>query len=422
MKRIVVILFLSSVLSSFVFAQQLKTREQLQADLAALETQIAEQQKAVESKQKEGASLSRDINVLDGKIKQSLTQIKAHENTINILVQDISEKDQKINFLNNKVVREKDSLAQILRKNDYLDNYSLLDFTLQDKSLSDFFIDTDAFSSVQKALNNSFEEIKVTKTGLEQVKNELLDTKQEEEAVKQAKLLEKKKIEVNQKDKKSLLTVTKGQEAQYKKILADKQAQAAKIRSALFELSGAKSINFGQAYDIALRAQTKTGIRPAFLLGLITLESNLGGNVGKGTWQVDMHPTRDVPIFKTLCAKLGFNPDNMAVSKKQWYGYGGAMGPAQFIPSTWVSYESRVSKLTGNNPANPWSPEDSFMAAALYLTDNGAASQVRSKEYYAAMCYLAGCGNANKPSLQFYAKDVLSYADKYEKQIKILQQ
>ena len=323
--------------------------------------------------------------------------------------------------MNYKVDREKESLSQILRKSGYLDNYSMLDFMLQDKSLSSFFVDVDSFSSVQRALNKSFEDIRVTTAGLEKVKSELLDNKQEEEAVKQAKLLEKKKIELNQKDKKTLLVVTKGQEAQYKKILADKQAQAAQIRSALFELTGAKSINFGQAYDIALRAQAKTGIRPAFLLGLITLESNLGGNVGKGTWQVDMHPTRDVPIFKTICAKLGLNPDNMLVSKKQWYGYGGAMGPAQFIPSTWVMYENRVTSLTGHNPANPWSPEDSFMAAALYLTDNGAAKQSRSAETKAAMCYLAGCGNANKPSLQFYAKGVLSYADKYEAQIKILQ-
>lgn len=421
MKRTIAVLFLLSIFPLFAFAQELKTREQLQADLAALETQIAEQQKAVESKQKEGVSLSRDINVLDGKIKQSQIQIKAHEKVIGILAQNISDKDKNISLLNYKVDREKESLSQILRKSSYLDNYSMLDFMLQDKSLSSFFIDVDSFSSVQRALNKSFEDIRVTTTGLEKVKSELLDNKQEEEAVKQAKLLEKKKIELNQKDKKTLLVVTKGQEAQYKKILADKQAQAAQIRSALFELTGAKSINFGQAYDIALRAQAKTGIRPAFLLGLITLESNLGGNVGKGTYQVDMHPTRDVPIFKKICEKLGLNPDNMAVSKKQWYGYGGAMGPAQFIPSTWVMYENRVAKLTGHNPPSPWSPEDSFMAAALYLTDNGAANKTRASETRAAMCYLAGCGNANKPSLQFYAKGVLSYADKYEAQIKILQ-
>ena len=133
-----------------------------------------------------------------------------------------------------------------------------------------------------------------------------------------------------------------------------------------------------------------------------------------------MHPTRDVPIFKELTAELGLDPDQMPVSKKVWYGYGGAMGPAQFIPSTWVGFKSRISELTGHNPPNPWDPEDAFTATALYSKDNGADGGTYNAEFRAAMCYLAGCKNASKKSLQFYGDDVLELAAKYQKQIDIL--
>ncbi len=406
---------------SFNAHAQLKSKAELEVDLKNLEALIEQQKNNIDQKQKESASLSRDISILQDKIKQSQLQIKLHEASITHLTQNISEKDKNIESLDEKVSREKDSLAQILRKASYIDTYSLIDFGLQSQNLSDFFIDSDSFLTLQRALNKSFADLRVTKADVVAAKTDLEEAKAEEQAIKIAKELEKKKVESNQKDKKNLLTETKGQEAVYQKIQKDLVAQAAKIRATLFELSGSKAISFGVAYDLAVKAQKLTGIRPALLLGIITEESNLGQNVGKGNWLVDMHPTRDRPLFADICARLGLNPDNMLVSKKQWYGYGGAMGPAQFIPSTWVLYENKVASLTGHTPANPWLPEDAFTASALLLRDNGAIAYNRASEQRSAVCYLAGCGNAKKKSYQFYGNDVMAFADKYEAQIKILQ-
>jgi membrane-bound lytic murein transglycosylase B len=97
------------------------------------------------------------------------------------------------------------------------------------------------------------------------------------------------------------------------------------------------------------------------------------------------------------------------------------MGPAQFIPSTWVLYEDRVARITGNNPANPWEPEDAFTAAAVLLMDNGANKKTRSAERLAALRYLAGWTNATKAAYAFYGDDVMELADKYQSQIDILQ-
>ena len=97
------------------------------------------------------------------------------------------------------------------------------------------------------------------------------------------------------------------------------------------------------------------------------------------------------------------------------------MGPAQFIPSTWVLYKTKITAVTGNNPPSPWNTRDAFAASSLLLKDNGAAKGGRTAEQRAAVCYLAGCGNASKAAYQFYGNDVMAIADKYDKQIELLQ-
>lgn len=137
-----------------------------------------------------------------------------------------------------------------------------------------------------------------------------------EEVSSLKEVLEKKKIEQQEAEKKRILKESKGIEAEYQKIIKSKETNAAKIRAELFILRGSSAIPFEKAYELAVRAETKTGVRPAFLLGIIAEESKLGENVGTGNWKVDMHPTRDVPVFKKITEKLGLDPDKMPVSKK----------------------------------------------------------------------------------------------------------
>jgi membrane-bound lytic murein transglycosylase B len=258
--------------------------------------------------------------------------------------------------------------------------------------------------------------------------------KEEESSLRRIQELEKKHVEANEAEKKRILKETRGLEKEYQNVLKEKQKSATAIRSELFSLSGSAAIPFEKALEFAQFASQKTGVRPALILGILAEESNLGQNVGKGIWTVDMHPTRDRPIFLKITAHLGLNPDNMPVSKKVWYGYGGAMGPSQFIPSTWVLYagyekqtgytynetKDRIGSLTGHRPPNPWDPKDAIMATALLMADNGADKGTRAAERLAALRYLAGWGNANKKSYAFYGDDVMALAEKYQKQIDIL--
>jgi membrane-bound lytic murein transglycosylase B len=86
------------------------------------------------------------------------------------------------------------------------------------------------------------------------------------------------------------------------------------------------------------------------------------------------------------------------------YGYGGAMGPAQFIPTTWVLYRARVAAITEKEP-DPWSIKDAFLAAGIYLKDGGAAKQDYNSEFNAIMSYFAGGGWASSSYKNIYMRD-----------------
>jgi peptidoglycan hydrolase CwlO-like protein len=405
-------------------------RASLQAQLDAINAQIAQQQTVLASAQAQSKTLQNTIAILNAQIKSAKLAIKARDLTIQQLTSSITAKQDTIFGLNTQLNGEKDSLAGIMREKQQLESDSLVVVMLSADSLSQFFSDLDTFNSINKSLQDSFTQISSTTVATQAQKDALEAQLEQESQLRQVQALQEQQVEASQAQENKLLASTKGQEAAYQKLIASNQKTAAQLRSALFSLTGSAAIPFGTALDDANLAAKATGIRPAFLLGIIAEESNLGENVGTGSYAVDMNPTRDVPIFKAIAASLGLNPDTLPVSKKAWYGWGGAMGPAQFIPSTWALYTGyqkpvyaynknadRVGALTGNTPPSPWDPKDALMASALYLTDSGADAKTPAADFKAAMCYLAGCGNTSNKSLQFYGNQVLCLELKYQQDI-----
>jgi membrane-bound lytic murein transglycosylase B len=395
-------------------------RTQLQQELAAIEREILAQQALLESKQRERVSLERDVAILDASIGKAKLSIRARNLEIERLTQDILGKAGTIGDLTEKLERERQSLGQLLRRTNEIDNFSLVEIALASEDLSAFFEDLDSFDSIKIALQHSFVEIETTKSNTQTEKGVLESKRAEETELRQLQELEKQKIEQQEREKKNILAATKGVEAEYQKIIQTKEKTAAEIRTELFTLRGSAAIPFEQALQFANFASAKTGVRPALILGVIAEESNLGENVGTGNWLADMHPTRDRPVFAQICQELGLDPDAMPVSKKPWYGWGGAMGPAQFIPSTWVLYQDRIGKLAGQNPPNPWDPKTAFIATGLLMMDNGADRGTYASERLAALRYFAGWKNAENPSYAFYGDEVMSLATKYQRQIDIL--
>src|SRR3989344_5129283 len=222
----------------------LQRRAQLEAELQGLEKEIEGFRALIEGKQNEARSLERDIAILDAQIKKAKLEIKARTITIGSLQQAIGEKSSLIGALEAKIGREKASLAELLRKLYELDQTSLVEALLEYDSLSDFFVQLDSFDTVQKAINDSFTEIRSNKDEAAKERDDLEDRKAEEVQLRTLQELEKKRIEEREAEKKKILSSTRGQEKAYQKILGERAKSAATIRSQLFLLVGSPAIPF----------------------------------------------------------------------------------------------------------------------------------------------------------------------------------
>lgn len=408
----------------------------LRAELDQIEQQIVAQQDILKSTQKDAGTLAGDIAILNAQIKQAQLKVRAHEISIQNLGKDIEVKKVTIKALSERIDDSKSALTRILQQTEALDNFSTIEAILSGQKMSDFFTDVDHFSNIKKELKALLDNITTAKAQNEELKEQLDDRRNQEIFTKVNVEEEKKKVEVAESQKKKLLSLNKAQQANYQKSISDKQSRATQIRNALFTLRDSASIKFGDAVTYAKKASQATGVRTAFILAVIQQESNLGSNVG-ACRLVDrvtgsgvkissgnpvknlMKPSRDVEPFFEITNSVGRDPYKQAVSCPFSVGYGGAMGPAQFIPSTWMLFKNRLASALGKAVPDPWTPLDAFMASAMYLGDLGAAGGSTSAEKNAACRYYSGkaCSGSNT----FYGSQVIEKANNLQANIDVLQ-
>ncbi len=431
--------FFSFLLSPFSFptanAQALtpEQKAKLEAELVQVEAEQKQAEADLSSAQGQSASLQKDISVLNAKIKVAQLNIKAKNLLIEGLGKDIKNKETQIVKLEDRIDRGKDTLAQIMRKTNEVGSYTLPEVILSKSSVTGFFKDIDSFESVQTGLKTTFEQIRSDKTETEAEKDTLGKRRDSESDARYTIQQEEKSIKSNEAEKQRLLGVSKGNEKSYSTVLADKRARAAQIRAALFQLRDANPIPFGDALRYAQAAAAKTGVRPAFVLAILTQESALGANVGScyltdastgagvskksgNVFPNVMKPGRDVEPFMSIVKALGGDPYKQVVSCPQSVGWGGAMGPAQFIASTWVMFEDRIAKALGiSGIPDPWNPSHAFMASSIYLGDLGASAGTFTAERNAACRYYSGKVCAASALVASYGNSVIVKADNIQR-------
>lgn len=400
----------------------------LQAELDQTEKDIAQWQNILTQKKGETASIQRDADILNAQIQRAKLEIKARNIAIEQLGKDITVKQKTIETLDAKIERGKESLSQLIRKTNEIDSFSTVEVALSGEDISEFFRDIDSFDSIKQSLRELFLEIRNNKSQTEAEKEKLSSKKDQETDVKVAVETQKRQVEKNEAEKKQLLQISKTQEKTYEQVLKERQKKAAEIRSALFALRDTAAIPFGTALNFANIVSAKTGIRPAFLLAILTQETNLGENIGtcnrpgdpaSKLWTAIMPGPKDIAsgkskrndqaAFLRITSSLGLDPASMPLSCPWQGGWGGAMGPAQFIPTTWESRQTAVATALGKSKANPWIPLDAFMASGLYLSELGASSGNFTAERTAALKYYAG-GAWNAKKNAFYGDGVMAKA------------
>jgi len=398
-------------------------------ELTQIEAQLTDLINKQKEQQKQTGTLKGDVDYLTSQINALKTKIKARALAITQLKVNIKEKVNTIQSLSNKIDREHESLAQLLRNTNEFDDENIVHLILSDASISNFYSDLESYASIKQAVKASADLIRGIKTETEVVKKDL-EKKQDAETDAKVELENaQKKVVKSETEKKQLLAISKDKEQAYQKLAAEKKARADKIRAALFQLRDTKAIPFGTALKYAQEVQIKTGVRPAFLLAIITQETNLGANIGtcnrpddppSKNWKAVMKPDRDQGPFERITSALGLNPYSVPVSCPWNGGWGGAMGPSQFIPSTWELYAKKIaSALNISGMPNPWEPRDAFFASSIYLGELGADNGGYTAERTAALKYYAG-SNWKLKKNAFYGDNVMKKASGIQADIDLL--
>lgn len=407
-------------------------RAELQRQLNEVEAQIAQTSSTISGLQGQGASIQRDINVLDNQIKKTKLQIQATDISLQALAQNITLHTNTIGVLSGRLDEESAALGEIIRRTREFDDESIVEIAFSSEDLSSVLGDLDSFATLKTAIGDSSRQLSSTRSEAEQEKDQLVDQRTQTEQLKALKVDEQNKVKAQEAQKAKLLAENKKTTSQYQSVLAVQQKSAAQIRTELFALAGGGgAIPLPTAIADAKVASRATGVRAAFILAILSQESDLGANVGQcyvtdlttgdgkgkntGTpFSGVMKAPRDTVPFQQITAALGRDWSSTVVSCPQPGGYGGAMGPTQFIPSTWLVYAPRVKSALGVAAADPWNPLHAIMATGIYLADVGGAAD----EHTAAAKYYAGGGWATAG--QAYANNVMDKAAQFQSDIDTL--
>ncbi len=413
-----------------------KCAEYYDSQSAAIAKDITKTQQQKKTLQGQVSTLKSKITGLEYQIKQGTLMVKG-------LVSQRKDTEVSIDKTTLNIESTQRQMADILRTIHQEDQKPSFVILLEG-NLSDFFSNIAYLESLNEKVGTLLKSTQNLKSYLETQKIKIEDETNKLQKTIKVQSLQKQENEQNKKQQEAYLKFTEVQYQQQQKDKAEADKKATAIKTRIFDLLGVSDApSFEEAHAIAKYVSGVTGVRAALILAILAQESNLGKNVGQcylkdiatgagvkiktGVYSPKtMSPTRDVPVFLTLIEEinkgknLARDPFSTPVScviyyNGKPYGHGGAMGPSQFIPSTWskLGYGKKVEAITGKT-ADPWDIRDAFLATGFLLKDNGALKN----EFNAAMKYY--CGGSCTSYDKFYGNSVVSIANQYEADIKAI--
>ncbi|MBI3443010.1 MAG: lytic murein transglycosylase [Candidatus Sungbacteria bacterium] len=404
-------------------------RAEIERQLAALEQEAQQLDGTLQHVHGQSRTLGNEVKAIDTEVRRREVEIKRLTIALRQTDLEIKNKTAGIGVLGQKIDVSRKSLgASLLLLYAYGDENAVT-ILLKNKTVSDFFDSLHSLTRVQNSVQQTLAAFKVDRDELQKQKGDLEQTQEDQQNLKALQDVERHFLAIKKKEKDDLLKQTKGKEALFQQLLQSKKSDIAALRAQLFYL-GRTGITAEEAVRVATLAASRAGIRPAFLLALLEVETgkqfedgviSVGSNVGTGTWRHDLYECyidigkpntaeSEKQAFFQITSRLNLDPDRMSVSRRPNYGCGGAMGAAQFLPSTWLRFQDQVSRLTNHNPPNPWNPEDAFTAAAIFLAQAGASSQTSGGELAAARTYISGSSICGKSICRYYSNRILSLA------------
>jgi murein DD-endopeptidase MepM/ murein hydrolase activator NlpD len=216
-------------------------------------TKQADQYKGnIAQKQKEADTLKRQIDILNNQILQLQTKISITDRQIRSAKLEIQDLEGQIFDKQEKIDKQRQAIGELLSLLYERDQLSLLAVLLKTPRLSDFVGQAQQEQNLNGKLIGLLGELKDERASLEESKNRLEQKKAELETFNKKQNAQKTSLSRSKTSKNQLLAQTRGQEAQYQKLLSGVEKKQAEFFAELQKLE-AEAVKAG-AYIIHITA------------------------------------------------------------------------------------------------------------------------------------------------------------------------
>ena len=312
------------------------------------------------------------------------------------LESEIQKREEAIGELEKALAKQKLILSEALRQVYEYDITSYMEVLIGYGSLSDFESKLMEMDKIQIELRTAVSEIQAAREQMEKERKAMEEDLEENEEYKKVQEYSKYSLAIRQDQQEYLLqqlasakTPLQRDMIILKSRLQELQIAMSKIQEYLgFWSEG--DLTWAGIFTTVNMAAIAKNVRPALLLGVLRAETIYGTymNSCSGGYKNCMGP-REESFFEQLTSKLckaygskgKFNyckPETLPVSKA------GAMGFAQFIPSTWeqdiYKCKSGVRVNFPDQEPNPYFFNHAMFAMAYYLGNAGASGRVDERK------------------------------------------
>lgn len=297
-----VLLLLAFVSPTYAQKTKGKSKKQLQSEITSLQQEISTANQLLKKTKKDREMTLNEVSILDTKIKQRESLIKAYNEQIAVLDEEIHKGQRDIRNLNSDLGKlQKEYAKMIVFANKNRNHYDRLGFIFASKDFNQAFSRLRYIRQFNDARKTKMEQIASTER---RISDEVEASQQARE--EQAALLKDEKIqqETLKKEKKELngqVAKLKKKEGSLQQDIKNKQQQAKKLQKAIDDIiaeeirkanaeaerkrkeEAKKNASKGKTTTPAPKKEKGMALTPAEL----TLSSNFVGNKGKLPWPVE---------------------------------------------------------------------------------------------------------------------------------------
>lgn len=393
-------------------------------ELKKLQQEIDELDKIIQKTEGESQTLKGELDKINSTIAQLNKQVQVAEKKIvsteldiDRLLMEISQKEKDIKF-------DRESVKNMIRLMNESEFDSAVEILFSKENFSAGWTDVDSLEQLQRGVNERITTLEAKKAELIKNKNDLNSQKEALTNLKQ-ELIDRKNIANQNKNyKNKLLTETKNQEENYKKLLADKKKKMNDLEREVFDYEAQMKVaidptsfpkegnrvliwpvdapyitqKFGITSDskrlyasgshngVDFRAKQGTTIRATSrgtIMGLGDTDSSCDG-VSYGKWVLIKHPNGLATLYAHLSVVKVYLGEE--VDEGRVLGYSGNTGYSEgphLHFTVFVGSAVRVagpkeykSKICGTYLIMPLAPANAYLDPMSYLPAKGSNLKV----------------------------------------------